>query len=141
MCEDDQQVEAHKVKLSSASQFFQRVLSKNPHPHPLIYLRELKMEDVKAIVDFIYLGHTEVSSEDLGTFLQVAEDLEVRGLQSQLENKEHINGLKNFFTMEKIEEDKTIFGTHLKSLNYKCANVIKQSMCLQHCEIQEMLII
>ena len=108
MCEDDQQVEAHKVILASASPFFQRVLSKNPHPHPLIYLRGLKLEDVKAIVDFIYLGQTEVNSEDLGYFLQVAEGLEVRGLQSQLENKENIDDLKNSFTKEKKEEDKSI---------------------------------
>ena len=32
----------------------------------------------------------------------------MRGLQSKLENKEQINGLKNYITMEKIEEDKTI---------------------------------
>ena len=59
-------------------------------------------------MDFIYLGQTEVSSEDLGNFLQVSEYIEVRGLQSKLENKEQINGLKNYITMEKIEEDKTI---------------------------------
>ena len=29
-------------------------------------------------------------------------------------------------------------GTHLESLNYKCANVIKLSIFLQHCEIKEM---
>ena len=31
-------------------------------------------------------------------------------------------------------------GTHLKSSNYKCANVIKLSMFLQHCEIKEIQI-
>ena len=108
MCEENQQVEAHKVILASASPFFHRVLSKNPHPHPLIYLRGLKLEDVKAIVDFIYLGQTEVNTEDLGNFLQIAEDLEVRGLQSQLENKEHLDDLKNYVAKETTKEDKYI---------------------------------
>ena len=35
-CEDGQQIEAHKVILASSSPFFQNLLKKNKHPHPLI---------------------------------------------------------------------------------------------------------
>ena len=92
--EDDQQIEAHKVILSSASPFFQKILLKNPHPHPLIYLRGLKLEEMKAIVDFIYLGQTEVNSQDVECFLQVAKDLKVRGLQGGQENNENVDNEK-----------------------------------------------
>ena len=37
-CEDDQ-IEAHKVILSACSPFFKGVLKKNPHQHPLLYLK------------------------------------------------------------------------------------------------------
>ena len=37
-CEDGQQVEAHKVILASSSPFFQMLLRRNKHPHPLITL-------------------------------------------------------------------------------------------------------
>ena len=38
-CEDGQQVEAHKVILAASSPFFQKLLRRNKHPQPLIYMR------------------------------------------------------------------------------------------------------
>ena len=100
VCQDDQQVEAHKVVLSSASSFFHRILIKNPHSHPLIYLTGINLEELKAIVDFIYLGHTEIESWNLEHFLKVANDLEVRGLQTQQESQEQIAQLETNLTMD-----------------------------------------
>ena len=39
VCEDGQQVEAHKVVLVASSPFFLNILKRNKHPHPLIYMR------------------------------------------------------------------------------------------------------
>ena len=36
-CEDGQQIEAHKVILAASSPFFQALLRRNRHPHPLIF--------------------------------------------------------------------------------------------------------
>ena len=36
---DAEQIEAHKVVLSACSPFFRNILRKNPHQHPLIYLK------------------------------------------------------------------------------------------------------
>ena len=36
-CEDGQQIEAHKVVLSSSSPFFGKLLKKKKHPHPLVF--------------------------------------------------------------------------------------------------------
>ena len=41
-CEDSSQIEAHKVILSACSTFFKDILKKNPHQHPLLYLRGVK---------------------------------------------------------------------------------------------------
>ena len=38
-CEDDQQVDAHKIVSASLNQFFKNLLSLNKHQHPLIYMR------------------------------------------------------------------------------------------------------
>ena len=53
-CEDGEQVEAHKVILAASSPFFQSLLGRIKHPHPLIYMRGMKSEDLLAIVDFLY---------------------------------------------------------------------------------------
>ena len=55
-CEDGTQVEAHKVMLASSSPFFMEILKRNKHPHPLIYMREIKAEKLVAIIDFLYFG-------------------------------------------------------------------------------------
>ena len=79
-CEDGEQVEAHKVILAASSAFFENFLKRNKHPHPLIYLRGMKSNDLVAIVNFMYFGETTINHEDLDTFLTIAEDFKMKGL-------------------------------------------------------------
>ena len=80
VCEDGQQVEAHKVVLTSSSPFFQKLLGRNKHTHPLIYMRGVKFEDLLAIVDYLYCGEANVFQENLDSFLAIAEELQLKGL-------------------------------------------------------------
>jgi len=79
-CEDGQQVEAHKVILVASSPFFQSLLRRNKHPHPLIYMRGVKSEDLLAIIDFLYMGEANVYQENIDAFLAIAEELNLKGL-------------------------------------------------------------
>jgi len=79
-CEDGQQVEAHKVILAASSPFFHTMLRRNKHPHPLIYMRGVKSEDLVAIVDFLYYGEANVYQENIDAFLAIAEELKLKGL-------------------------------------------------------------
>ena len=83
VCEDGQQVEAHKVVLAGSSPFFQNLLKRNKHPHPLVYMRSVKFENLLAIIDFLYLGETNIFQEHLDSFLSIAEDLQLKGLMGQ----------------------------------------------------------
>ena len=90
-CEDGQQVEAHKVILASSSPFFQKLLGKNKHPHPLIYMKGTKFDDLLAILDFLYRGEANVFQENLDSFLSVAEELQLKGLLGKTDDKaEHL---------------------------------------------------
>jgi len=82
---DDDQVEAHKVILSASSSFFKNIIKRNPHPHPLLYLKGVKVENLKSLLDFMYLGKTKVAQDQVETFLLLGEDLGVKGL---VKNKE-----------------------------------------------------
>ena len=77
---DGQQMEAHKVILSACSPFFRGVLKRNPHAHPLLYLKDIKHEDMEAVLDFMYHGEVNIAQTQLSTFLQVARELQVKGL-------------------------------------------------------------
>jgi len=79
-CDDDEQIKAHKVILSACSPFFRNVLRRNPHPHPLLYLKSVKYTDIQAVLNFMYHGEVNVAQEELNSFLAVAEDLRVKGL-------------------------------------------------------------
>ena len=77
---DDEQIQAHKVILSACSPFFRTVLRRNPHAHPLLYLRGVRFSDLQSVLNFMYHGEVNVAQEELNSFLMVAEELRVKGL-------------------------------------------------------------
>ena len=83
VCEDGNQIEVHKVVLSSSSPFFKKLLAKNKHPHPLIYMRGIKSGDLSAVVDFLYHGEAKVFDEDLDSYLAIAEEFQLMGLMKE----------------------------------------------------------
>ena len=104
-CEDGQQVEAHKVILAASSPFFQKLLGRNKHPHPLIYMRGMKSDDLLAIVDFLYHGEANVYQESLESFLAIAEELQLKGLMGKAdENVENTNDLDQKFVQKKVSD-------------------------------------
>ena len=86
-CEDGQQLEAHKVILAASSPFFQKLLGRNKHPHPLIYMRGVKSDDLSAIVDFLYCGEANVFQENLDSFLAISEELQLNGLMGKTDEE------------------------------------------------------
>jgi len=88
VCEDGQQVEAHRVILASSSNFFLNLLRKNKHPHPLIFMRGVKSEHLVAMVDYLYCGEANVLELNLDSFLDMAEELQLKGLMRSGAEKE-----------------------------------------------------
>ena len=83
-CEDGKRrVEAHKIILAASSPMLQNLLSGNKQPCQLIYLRGVKLNDLEAVMDFIYLGEARLPQENLESFLSLANDLQLRGLESK----------------------------------------------------------
>ena len=79
-CEGEHQIKAHKVVLSACSPFFQKILLRNHHPHPLLYLRGISHNILTSVVDFIYRGEARVQQDDLEEFLAIAKELDLKGL-------------------------------------------------------------
>jgi len=82
-CEDNQ-IQAHKVILSACSTFFRNLLRRNPHQHPLLYLKGVKYKELLGILDFMYNGEVNISQEELKQFLAIAADLKVQGLTQKM---------------------------------------------------------
>ena len=97
--EDQKQILAHKVILASGSLFFKNILTLNPHPKPLIYLR-LKFSDLQEIVSFIYTGQCKVAQDDLDGFLEIAKSLEIVGVANDEDVK--VSNITNLFSLETV---------------------------------------
>ena len=82
-CDDGRQIEAHKIILAGSSLFFDNLLKRNKHNHPLVYMKGMKSEDMAAIVDFLYRGEANVFQENLESFLAIAEELKLKGLTGE----------------------------------------------------------
>ena len=82
-CEDGRQIEAHKIILAGSSPFFDNLLKRNKHSHPLVYMKGMKSEDMAAIIDFLYRGEVSVFQENLESFLAIAEELKLKGFAGE----------------------------------------------------------
>ena len=113
-CEDGQPVESHKVILAATSPFFQNLFKMNKHPHPLIYMRWMKSEDLVAIIDFLYCGETTINQENLDDFLTIAVELKLKGLKGgtneTYEERENVD-------MSKIKTEKCEQKTNNSSMS------------------------
>lgn len=86
---DEKQMKAHKVILSSFSPFFEKILERNPHEHPLIFLKGIRYRDLESLMMFAYLGECEVGEDDLQDFLEAGKDLQIHGLAEVSMNQEN----------------------------------------------------
>ena len=59
VCNDNQQVVAHRAVLVSCSSILFSVLRSNSHPHPMIFLWGVQFEQLKAVLDFCCRAYME----------------------------------------------------------------------------------
>jgi len=104
---DEEQIQAHKVILSACSPFFRSVLRRNPHQHPLLYLKGVKYTDLQAVLNFMYQGEVNVAQDELNSFLAVAEDLKVKGLTQNNEKSEKQKEPVNYKSSKETQQTKT----------------------------------
>ena len=95
--DDQQQISAHKVVLSSSSEYFRNVLTSNKHAHPMLCLNGVNKGDLEKILDFIYNGEIQIYQDQLDQFLDIAQRFQLEGL---LQGKQ-----KNEPEPEQLEED------------------------------------
>ena len=77
---EGKKIRAHKVLLSACSTYFRDVFKDNPCQHPVIVFKNVRFDDLLAIVEFMYQGEVSVVQESLSSFLNTAELLSVQGL-------------------------------------------------------------
>lgn len=77
---EGRKIRAHKVLLSACSTYFKEIFKENPCQHPVIIFKNVKYDDLFAIVVYMYQGEVNIEQDALPSFLQTAEMLTVQGL-------------------------------------------------------------
>uniref|UniRef100_A0A1I8MZ76 BTB domain-containing protein n=1 Tax=Musca domestica TaxID=7370 RepID=A0A1I8MZ76_MUSDO len=73
-------IKAHKMILSACSPYFQALFYDNPCQHPIVIMRDVRWQELKALMEFMYKGEINVSQDQINPLLKVAEMLKIRGL-------------------------------------------------------------
>ena len=80
---EDKLVLTHKIILSSSSPVFKNLLQEHSNQYPLIYITGVKYTNLQNLLSFKYKGEVNFDKEDIESFLEVAEDLKIRGLYEE----------------------------------------------------------
>lgn len=109
---DGHSIKAHKMVLSACSPYFQALFVDNPCQHPIIIMRDIKWPELKAAVEFMYKGEINVSQDQIGPLLKVAEMLKIRGLAE-------VNGDQELSTAEALAPEITSENTYNEETSIK----------------------
>lgn len=73
-------LKAHKVVLSACSPYFAALLSQQYDKHPIFILKDVKFQELRAMMDYMYRGEVNISQDQLAALLKAAESLQIKGL-------------------------------------------------------------
>lgn len=70
----------HKLVLSTCSEYFEEIFNRTQCKHPVIVLKDVKHEELEALLNYMYLGEVNVLQADLAGLIKAAECLKIKGL-------------------------------------------------------------
>ena len=77
--DDNKQIRAHKFVLSYSSPVFKNIIG-NLHNDAMIFLRGIMHQELKAILEFLYVGQVSIPKDRVDEFFKVASDLQIQSL-------------------------------------------------------------
>ncbi|XP_053682331.1 broad-complex core protein isoforms 1/2/3/4/5 isoform X1 [Sabethes cyaneus] len=83
---DRKLLKAHKIVLAICSPYFQEMFMTNPCKHPIIVLKDVSVNVMQELLQFMYQGEVNVKHTELQSFMKIAETLQIKGLTASHKN-------------------------------------------------------
>jgi len=81
--EDGVHIQAHKIILSSASDYLRDIIKENNASSIIIYLREIESVELEKVLGFIYSGESFIAQEEVKKFVETCKVLQLKGLKTE----------------------------------------------------------
>ena len=104
VCEDLKHIRTHKFILTCNSPVFRNILSTMTNPEPVVFLRGIHSVEMQSVLEYLYLGQTQISQQKVDQFFQLASDLKIKDI-SKASNKEQRELRNNEETIEKEQKE------------------------------------
>ena len=136
-CDDGFQIGVHRTIISASSLFFREVIMASSNQNPFIYLRGVKQETLKSLLNFIYVGETIVKTENVDDLVLIGNELKITGIMemevqdgtSRIEETEESDKLEtplNLTKEMKYEQDSNEAGIHSSNLALEVENTVPE---------------
>ena len=139
VCDDGTEIMAHKFVLIGSSPVFKSMLyQSNQRDKTVVFLRGVSKFELEWVLQFMYLGQTQVPPIKLQSFMDLAKDLKMKGLYDEDDIKSQGS------TEEKIVDETESILIHLdKSITVKensrriLVHFMKKSPLIIHIHLTE----
>nr|XP_029721794.1 broad-complex core protein isoforms 1/2/3/4/5-like isoform X1 [Aedes albopictus] len=84
---DGKLLKAHKIVLAICSPYFQEMFMTNPCKHPIVVLKDVSVNVMQELLQFMYQGEVNVKHSELQCFMKIAETLQIKGLTASHKNE------------------------------------------------------
>jgi len=85
---DGASIKCHKMVLAACSNYFQSLFMENTCKHPIVFLKDIRFNQIRALLDYMYHGEVSVEEAELPALLKIAEALKVKGLVESEEERQ-----------------------------------------------------
>ena len=117
VCNDKTKFKAHKFVLSACSPVFQTIIDDMPNKDDsFIYLRGVKPNEMKSILQFMYLGQATFYQDRMNEFLDVAKSLEIKEISKDVK-RDDVDTFRGQKNDENRQEDNEIDLNDKSSIN------------------------
>merc|ERR1712142_1417097 len=66
--------------MSTCSDYFEEMFERTNCKHPVIVLKDIRHEDLEALLNYMYVGEVNVLQNELAGLIKAAECLQIKGL-------------------------------------------------------------